>query len=240
MNPLRPLSLTAAGLLSLPLAAPAQAGECVVLLHGLARSSNSFLVMEWRLQAQGYKVINVDYPSTDATIDKLAQNAIPAALEQCQDASRIHFVTHSMGGILLRYFLQQPDTPRTKLGHVVMLGPPNKGSEVVDKLGDVPGFGFINGVAGMQLGTGADSFPNLLGPVDFSLGVIAGNQSISPHFSYLIDGPDDGKVAVESTKVAGMQDHITLSVTHTFMMNSPSVFDQVVHFLGKGVFEHSS
>lgn len=216
--------------------APAFA-DCVIMLHGLARSSTSFFIMENGLEGIGYDVINVDYPSTDGTIADLTA-AIPAAVERCKNADKMHFVTHSMGGILVRYYLKNtPIRPET-LGHVVMLGPPNKGSEVVDKLGNLPGFELWNGIAGKQLGTGADSLPNQLGPVDYSVGVIAGRQSISPLFSTILQGEDDGKVSVESTKLDGMTDHITLPVTHTFMMNNPTVFKQVAHYLREGKFKH--
>jgi len=212
--------------------------DCVVLLHGLARSSASFLVMERALQGIGYDVVNVDYPSTEAKIEELSQSTIDPAVAQCPTDTDIHFVTHSMGGILIRYYLAQPDQTLKNLGHVVMLAPPNKGSAVVDQLGALPGFELWNGIAGKQLGTAANSLPNTLGGVDYSLGIIAGKQSISPIFSQMIDGDDDGKVSVRSTKVAGMTDHIVLPVTHTFMMNSPSVFRQVAHYLREGAFRH--
>jgi triacylglycerol lipase len=216
---------------------PARAGECVVLLHGLARSANSLLLMEWRLKRSGYTVVNVDYPSKKAIIEDLADFAIPEALSRCDPNETVHFVTHSMGGILLRYYIERIGEPPARLGNTVMLGPPNHGTPVIDQLAGVPGFEMFNGIAGMQLGTGPDSLPAKLGPVNFPVGVIAGVQSISPLLSSFIDGPNDGKVSVESTKVEGMKDHIVLSVTHTFMMNNPWVFAQVLHFLKNGQFK---
>jgi len=123
------------------------------------------------------------------------------------------------------------------LGRVVMLAPPNQGSEVVDKLRDVPGFKFINGTAGLQLGTDADSIPVKLGSVDFDLGVIAGNRTVNLLLSRMLPNPDDGKVSVASTRVEGMADHITLPVTHTFMMRSKSVIEQAVYFVEHGRFK---
>ena len=213
------------------------AGECVVLLHGLARSANSLLLMEWNLKRAGYDVVNVDYPSKEATIEDLADWVIPEALHKCRDAETVHFVTHSMGGILLRYYMNRINSPPERLGRSVMMGPPNKGTPVVDQLNDLPGFEIWNGIAGMQLGEGVESLPNNLGPVEFELGVIAGAQSFNPLLSQIIEGPDDGKVGVESTKIDGMVDHIVMPVTHTFMMNNPNVIEQVLIFLRFGSFK---
>lgn len=219
------------------IAPAARAGECVILLHGLARSANSMLLMEWRLKRAGYHVVNLDYPSKDATIEELSNSAIPAALYKCRSARKVHFVTHSMGGILLRYYMAHASQVPGRLGRTVMLAPPNKGTEVVDQMNDVPGFEFWNGVAGMQLGTGPDSLPAKLGPVRFPVGIIAGDQTMNPLLSSLIEGANDGKVSVQSTKVDGMADHIVLHVTHTFMMNNPKVYEQVEYFLKYGAFK---
>lgn len=210
--------------------------ECVILLHGLARSARSMRPLQQALEAQGYHVENVGYASRHACVETLAEQAIAPALEKCADASRVHFVTHSLGGILVRQYLHQH--PVNKLGRVVMLGPPNRGTEVVDRIGSWPGFHFINGDAGLQLGIGADSLPNRLGAADFELGVIAGNRSINPLLSLVIPGDNDGKVSVSNTRLEGMKDHLVMPVTHPLMMRNKKVIAQVIHFLQTGSFRH--
>ena len=190
------------------------------------------------LQKEGYLIININYPSTQYQIKKLADEAIKKALAACPKDTTIHFVTHSMGGILVRQFLSS--NVIENMGRVVMLGPPNKGSQVVDKLKSVPGFEFLNGPASIQLDTSRRSVPNRLGPVNFELGVIAGTHSVNPILSLMMPKPNDGKVSVESSKVVGMADHIELAVTHSFMMNNKAVINHVIHFLKQGNFKDTA
>lgn len=212
--------------------------SCVILLHGLARTESSMTKLESKLSIAGHKVVNLGYPSRDYKIETLAEKAIAPALEECQNEAEINFVTHSLGGILVRQYLAIQQVPNLK--YVVMLGPPNGGSEVVDKLANIPGFHFLNGDAGMQLGTDSLSIPNTLGRPQFNLGIIAGNKSINLILSSLIPGRDDGKVSIERTKLAGMNDHLELSVTHPFMMKNDKVIAQVIYYLEYGEFERKS
>src|ERR1035438_7551415 len=218
------------------LSSAAENQEYVILLHGLCRTSRSMLPMERALSKTGYHVLNVGYPSRTASVEKLSDDAIGRAVTDCQQAgaTKIHFVTHSLGGILVRSYLSRHAIP--SLGRVVMLGPPNQGSEVVDKLGSWWAFKKLNGPAGNELGTDGNSTPDQLGPAHFCVGVIAGYRSINWINSLLIPGRDDGKVSVERTKLAGMADHIVIHSAHPFLMRNRTAIRQTIHFLRNGMF----
>jgi hypothetical protein len=213
-----------------------RAAEGVILLHGLCRTASSLSVMEGFLRKSGYVVVNYGYPSRTDSIEHLSDRVVSAALqsEPLKGCTRIHFVTHSLGGILVRSYFSRKTDPR--LGRVIMLGPPNKGSEVVDRIGGWWIFKYLNGPAGNELGTGEPSTPNRLGRVHFELGVIAGDRSINWINSLMIKGPDDGKVSVEHTKVEGMKAHLVVHATHTFMMRNKKVLQYTLNFLRAGSF----
>lgn len=210
--------------------------ETLVLLHGLCRTSRSMAKMEEALVAEGYNVINVDYPSRSATIEDLTEQVFQTLEEKLPPSGKIHFVTHSMGGILLRNYLEHHEFPR--IGKVVMLAPPSRGSEVTDKLGHLKLYQWINGPAGNQLET--QSHPLRLKAPEFKLGIIAGDRSINPILSMLIPGPDDGKVSLARVKPAAYTDCVQLHVTHACMMRNRQVIDQTKYFLKNGRFYTTS
>jgi len=210
----------------------------VVLLHGLARSDSSFKKMEKSLQSEGYTICNVSYPSTKHPIEKLVSNFVLPEIKKCLKGENktVNFVTHSMGGIIVRYIATQEHP--FKIGRVVMLSPPNKGSEVVDTLGGLWLFRAINGPAGLQLSTSNESMPNALGEPDFELGIITGNKSINLILSSMIDGVDDGKVSIESAKLEGMKDFLVIEATHPFIMKNNVAIEQTKYFLKNARFKH--
>jgi pimeloyl-ACP methyl ester carboxylesterase len=214
----------------------AAAKDCVILLHGLARTASSMENLATAFTREGFEVVNVNYPSREHPVERLADMAVREGIDGCPTNSKLNFVTHSLGGILVRYYLAHHEVPR--LGRVVMLGPPNKGSEVVDIMRDKPGYVLLNGPAGLQLGTDKDSIPMKLGAVNFELGVIAGTASINIILSQFLPNPDDGKVSVERTKVDGMRDFITVDRSHTFIMQASEVILQAISFIRNGKFIH--
>lgn len=211
--------------------------ECVVLLHGLARTSLSMELMGWALEDRGYLIANIDYPSREHRIEELAPMAVGQGIEACNESGRaaaIHFVGHSLGGILVRQYFSENRIDN--MGRVVMLGPPNQGSKAVDEFEGVPGFDWFGGVAGSQLGKGEDSIPRKLGTPDFEFAVIAGNQSIDPVTSAFLDDPDDGRVSISDTKLDGMKDFRVVNASHAFIMQKTQVFMLVEEFLRTGSF----
>lgn len=192
------------------------------------------------LQKENYLVYNIDYPSRKHPVETLSEIYVKKGLDYCEEqkAEKIYFVTHSLGGLLVRHYFSK-HLPE-KVNGVVMLGPPNKGSQVADNLQSWDVFKSINGPAGQQLSTDANSFCNQLPAANFEVGIVAGTRTFNPILSLMLPNPDDGKVTLENTKVEGMKDFIALPVTHTFMMKNKKVIGQVIHFLKNGHFNHEN
>ena len=212
-----------------------QDSDCVILLHGVMRDAGSMFFLERDLKNHGFFVVNDGYPSTSASVEELAKSHIPQAIAKCPEGSTVNFVTHSMGGILVRAFYANPANVRPN--RVVMLAPPNHGSEIIDdELFAV--FGGISGESGAELGTSPQSLPNRLGAVDYPVGIVAGNFSINPIFSDVIPSDDDGAVSVGSTHVEGENDWILIKASHSFIMNNSVARRHVIEFLQNGHFTH--
>lgn len=209
--------------------------EHVVLLHGLARTSRCMRRLAARLTEAGYQVHNINYRSTRLTIEQAVEQCLSKTLSSINETETVNIVTHSLGGIVLRLYLSQNTLPN--LGRIVMLAPPNQGSEVVDRLRHWWLFRWFNGPAGLQLGTDPQSLPRQLPAAHYALGIIAGSKTINFWLSTLLPSPNDGKVSVESTRLEGMRDHITLPVTHPFIMRNKQVIRHTLHFLQHACFD---
>lgn len=214
--------------------------DCVILLHGMGRSNDSMTEIEEVLVANDYRVINVDYPSTDYPIEHLAREYIPPVVKLCEagGSQRIHFVTHSLGGILVRYLLQEHQI--RGLDKIVMLSPPNQGSEVADQLKGWKPYSWVMGPPGQQLGTGEDGIPRKLQPIPGEIGIITGNASLDPWFSVILPGEDDGKVTVKSAQLEEMKDFMVVDSGHAFIMKNDKVINQILYFLKNGHFDKPS
>lgn len=209
-------------------------GDIVVTLHGLARSNLSLVVANLRLRRAGYEPIGIYYPSRSHSLEELASH-VRAKLPDNGDR-RIHFLTHSMGGLVARGLLREHRPPN--LGRVVMLAPPNQGSQLAAKLRDLELFRRIMGPAAQQLGAGREQVAELFGAIDFELGVITGDRPLRA-FSRLIRPPHDGRVSVEEAKIEGMTDFLVVPRGHAFIMNDAEVIRQAIRFFESGRFSHS-
>ena len=180
-------------------------------------------------------MVNIDYSSRKYTIRELADKIHPQIEKFIADKTKpVHFVGHSMGGLVIRAYVARH--PPENMGRVVFLGPPSHGSEVADFLKNWFLYKGFCGPAGQELTTGRD-YDALLGKVSYDLGIIAGDRSLDPVSSLLISGDNDGKVSVESTKLAAMKDHIVIHATHTFMMKNADVIRQTRYFIEHGAFK---
>ncbi len=208
--------------------------DTVVLLHGLGRTRFSMAIAAGRLRKAGFRANSIGYRSLRRSIEEhaaLVSKQLPDVA-----AGKLHFLTHSLGGIVLRQ-LAATNRP-ANLGRVVMLGPPNRGSRAAGKFRDWILFRSIFGPTGQQLVDDPEAPPNRLGPVDFELGVIAGNRGLTP-LSMFLEGENDGVVSVREAMVEGAADFRIVPRGHTFMMNSRGVLDQAIHFYRHGRFDSS-
>ena len=212
----------------------------VVLLHGISRTARSFRKMQAALESAGHATLNLDYASRRKALEALAEDIHPA-IQRFADGigGSVHFVCHSMGGLLARVYVARYRP--TRLGRVVMLGTPNSGSEIADRLGHLKLYRAFFGPAGQQLGTQRDAaIEALFPPVDYAVGIIAGNRSIYPLASAFLPKPHDGRVSIANTRLDGMADHIVIPASHPWLMRNSIAIAQTIAFLRDGEFVRSS
>lgn len=218
---------------------PSPEPDCVVLLHGIGMRAYVMKRLETALRADGYRVVNLSYPSREMPFAAIAGDYLPAQLQKhdVARAPRLHFVTHSMGSLLVRQLIA--DQRPGNLGRVVMIGPPNQGSAAADVAQENALLRRFLGGNLILLGTGEAAIAHRLGPADFEVGIIAGEVAINPVFGDALGERNDGAVTVTSARLEGMRDFIVLPYSHTLMLWRTAVITQVRTFLRLGRFEHA-
>ena len=218
-------------------------GDTAVLIHGVLRSSKSWGPLRATLAEAGVTPVPFDYPSTRVPIERAA-GFLDETLRSLECTGRVHLVCHSMGGLLVRQWTKQYgcDSPvlseggdGPKLGRTVLIGVPNRGAAMADRVDILPAFHWLFGPAGRQLGTGPAGVTATLPPPPGEFAIIAGVRGTPEGFNPLVDGDDDGTVALSETHLDGAADSITVpGAVHSFLMGRPEVGAATVRFLKEG------
>jgi len=211
-------------------------GKAVIFVHGIIRSSKSFNKMKSQLEAEGYSVYGFDYPSTRVEISKGAES-LHSVIESLDGVEEISFVVHSMGGLVVRSYLDKHRDKRIK--RMVMLGVPNLGAKMADQVKELSLFKTIFGPAGQQLVSDPDGLIAKLPTPDFEFAVIAGSRGTEDGYNPLVPGDDDGTVSVTSTRLPGASDFAKVNVLHSFMVDDKQVIEQSVRFIKTGALRKS-
>lgn len=214
--------------------------DYVVLLHGLWNKSSRLADFEDYFEGKNYQVLNLDYPSTEYSIEELEEKYLRPVLKAIplNKGQRVHFVTHSMGGILLRQFFRENEFDPA--GRVVMISPPNQGSQWADRLKESDFYRSMAGPAAFDLRTRNNNFLKNLGPANFYLGVIGGNKSYFEGSEDTLPGANDGMVTIESMKLDGMKDMVIIHEHHRGLTENQEAMEQAEYFIIHGKFNHSS
>ncbi len=217
--------------------------ETIILLHGIGHNSWNMYAAQRNARKAGYEVINISYPSTKYDVQTLGVY-LDVKMNNRRiwpNSKRVHFITHSMGGLVTQNYLHthKDKIPQEKIGRIVMIAPPLGGSEIADFLKNVPPYRWVFGLAGIDLTTQKRAAVQM--PPYYDLGIIAGSKHW-PYFvaRFMMKGDHDGRVTIESTKITGMKDHITLPATHSFISWKKSTHVQALHFIKDGHFNHGT
>lgn len=213
--------------------------ETIIVLHGIGKTNRITYLLAKRISKAGFEVYNITYPSTKYTIQELADFLYKKFEDLGIDRkNQINIVGHSMGGLITRAYIKKYKPQN--LHRVVMIGTPNRGSELTDVLKDTIIYKLKFGtLAGRQIGTDLAGLNGAFGKVNYDLGIIAGKTWINPIFSTILPGLDDGIVSVESTKLEGMNDHIVMNFPHTPGVQYKKVANMVISYLKDGKFDRN-
>lgn len=214
----------------------AQSKEVVILLHGVLRTPMSMKIIELRLEKEGFDVLNYGYHSRQKIIENHAKDLAEfLQTQEFEPTDTVHFVTHSMGSLVARYFLSH-----YKLNHAgrfVMIAPPNQGSSMADYLSEKKWYRWIWGAPAEQFLTADSSFAKNAGIPPREFGIIAGGKGDGAGWNPIISGDDDGTVSVEQTKLDSMKDFIVIRNLHSLLLWDKEAVEQIVAFLKNGEFE---
>lgn len=216
---------------------PPMSGKAVILLHGIIRSSKSMDRMREPLEAAGYNVFQFDYPSTRVPIQDAAKY-LDRCIRSLEGIDEISFIVHSMGGLVVRSYLAQSmesgEPPDARLKRMVMLGVPNLGAQMADRVKNLGLFQAIFGPAGQQLISDPSGFVAQLPTPEFEFAIVAGGRGTINGYNPLIPGDDDGTVSVTSTRLPGAADFVLVPCLHSFMMVNAEIVDYSVRFITEG------
>ncbi|MCX7420450.1 MAG: alpha/beta fold hydrolase [Planctomycetia bacterium] len=212
---------------------PRMSGTGVILIHGITRSSKSMSAFREPLTKAGFHVFPFDYPSTRVEIPESA-DYLKQVIGSLEGIETLHIVAHSMGGIVTRAYMSQPNSD-ARLKRLVMIGSPNSGAELADLLSDNMNLVFkpMLGPAGQQLVTDPDGLIARLPTPICDFAVIAGGRG-GNGFNPLIPGDDDGIVSVASTRLPGAADFMQVSSLHLRLLRSPEAINSAIRFLETG------
>ncbi len=236
---------------------PPMQGKAVVVLHGLIRSRETMTRLSRYLEEQGgYAVFNVSYPTTQRDIPSHAR-VLRRVVENLEGITEINFVAHSLGNIVVRYYLagppphppsaeegsekdsdqgRQPRLPDPRIHRFVMLGPPNNGSLAAEFFADNALFRAVAGRSGQQLGKQWEQLAARLVTPPCEFGILAGGRGDDQGFNPLLPGDDDGVVTVETTRLAGARDFALVPVIHSRIVGDRRAMLQTLQFLKYGYF----
>jgi pimeloyl-ACP methyl ester carboxylesterase len=218
-------------------------GEVVLVLHGLGRTRDSMAGMCRYLEREGrYTVLNMSYATTRGRIEDHAAALARVVRNLDPGVTEVNFVAHSLGNIVVRRFLydyerqSEPNPIRPRVKRIVMLGPPNRGSQLAQRFPHSMLVRLVAGSSTVELAKNWTSLQQRLATPRCQFGIIAGGQGDDDGRNGLLEGDDDLIVTVEETKLAGARDFAVLPVYHGVIMLDRRVREYTLRFLQHGYF----